>query len=229
MFSHQDIWGAIDRLAQYHRSSPSGLARQAGLDPTAFNKSKRKSASGKPRWPSTESLSKLLMTLNMSLEDFARLTSNDIYEVNEPSVPLIGLAQAGDDGFFNDADFPVGASWDDIKIPLIQDENTYALQISGDSMSPVLRDGDKVLVAPNEPIRRGDRVVVKTANGEIMAKELRRITNDEISLASLNPDYERAFTFISTSVIGVISIISSRCLFITSKSGSDLSAKTAMT
>ena len=56
MYTHRDIWRAIDRLAQTFGYSPSGLAKQAGLDPTSFNKSKRQSADGKPRWPSTESI-----------------------------------------------------------------------------------------------------------------------------------------------------------------------------
>ncbi|MEP1231696.1 MAG: helix-turn-helix transcriptional regulator [Litorimonas sp.] len=190
MFSHQDIWDAIDRLALYRDSSPSGLARQAGLDPTAFNKSKRRSSSGKPRWPSTESLSKVLLTVGMSFEEFARFTNANIYEVNEPTVPLIGLAQTGNEGFFDDAGFPVGASWEDINLPTTKDENVYALQISGESMSPVLRDGDKVLVAPNETVRRGDRVVVKTCDGEIMAKELQYMSDSSVALTSLNPDFK---------------------------------------
>ena len=57
-------------------------------------------------------------------------------------------------------------------------------------MSPVLRDGDKVLVAPNETVRRGDRVVVKTRDGEIMAKELARMNETQITLTSLNADFE---------------------------------------
>ena len=57
-------------------------------------------------------------------------------------------------------------------------------------MDPVLRAGDKVLVAPNATVRRGDRVVVKTTEGEVMAKELRKLTDSRIELASLNPDYE---------------------------------------
>ncbi len=177
-------------MAQSCNSSPSGLARQAGLDPTAFNKSKRHSNSGKPRWPSTESLSKVLSTAGIDFETFARFTNENIYEVNEPTIPLIGLAQAGDNGFFDDAGFPIGASWEDIAMPSLKDENIYALQISGDSMTPVLRDGDKVLVAPNEPLRRGDRVVVKTFDDEIMAKELQRMTSSEVTLLSLNPNYE---------------------------------------
>lgn len=70
MFSHDDIWSAIDRLARTHGLSASGLARKAGLDPTSFNKSKRKSADGKPRWPSTESVSKVLSVTGTSASEF---------------------------------------------------------------------------------------------------------------------------------------------------------------
>lgn len=188
MFSHHDIWQALDRLAEKFGTSTSGLARQAGLDPTSFNKSKRHSSAGKPRWPSTESLSKVLSTVGMNFEEFARFADHNL--APGPAIPVIGLAQAGDDGFFDDAGFPVGGSWDDVRVPGVRDENIYALQIAGDSMAPVLRAGDKVLVAPNEPVRRGDRVVVKTIDGEVMAKELHRKTAQKVELISLNPDYE---------------------------------------
>ena len=188
MFSHHDIWTALDRLAEKLSTSPSGLARQAGLDPTTFNKSKRQSNSGKDRWPSTESLAKVLDTVGMTFEDFAR--SADRSGPNGPAIPLIGLAQAGDEGFFDDAGFPLGGGWEDIRVPGLQDRNVYALQIAGDSMSPVLRNGDKVLVAPNENVRRGDRVVVKTMDGEVMAKELFRQTAHKLELVSLNPEYD---------------------------------------
>lgn len=70
MFTHSEIWNAIDKLAQDNGYSPSGLAKKAGLDPTTFNKSKRVSADGKPRWPSTESISKILTVTNTKLADF---------------------------------------------------------------------------------------------------------------------------------------------------------------
>lgn len=188
MFSHSDIWNALDRLAQVLSTSPSGLARQAGLDPTTFNKSKRQSPSGKDRWPSTESLSKVLATVEMTFEDFARFA--DETHARGPSVPLIGHAQAGDSGYFDDSGFPVGAGWDDVRIPGVKDPGTYCLQIAGDSMSPVMRAGDRVVVSPNEPVRRGDRVVVKTIEGEVMAKELHRMSETQIELISVNPDYD---------------------------------------
>lgn len=188
MLSHGEIWGAIDRLALKLSISPSRLARDAGLDATSFNKSKRVTSAGKPRWPSTESISKVLHTVNMDFEDFACMAKNK--SASGPSIPVIGLAQAGDEGFFDDAGFPCGGSWEDVRVPGELDDNVYALEIAGDSMDPVLRAGDKVLVAPNASVRRGDRVVVKTMDGEVMAKELRKLTETSVELASLNPDYD---------------------------------------
>ena len=188
MLSHAEIWGALDRLATKQSISPSRLARDSGLDATSFNKSKRITSSGKPRWPSTESISKVLRTVGMDFEDFACMAKNK--GASGPAIPVIGLAQAGDEGYFDDAGFPCGGSWEDVRVPGELDENVYALEIAGDSMDPVLRAGDKVLVAPNATVRRGDRVVVKTLGGEVMAKELRKLTDSLIELTSLNPDYE---------------------------------------
>ena len=188
MISHNDIWASLDRLAERLSTSPSGLARQAGLDPTTFNKSKRRSSAGKDRWPSTESLAKVLATVGMSFEDFARFT--DESHANGPSIPLIGHAQAGDSGFFDDSGFPVGAGWDEVRVPGVRDSGAYCLQIAGESMSPVMRPGDRVVVSPNDPVRRGDRVVVKTTEGEVMAKELHKLSEMQVELISLNPDYD---------------------------------------
>lgn len=188
MFTHQNIWDALDRLADVFSTSPSGLAKQAGLDPTTFNKSKRQAPNGKDRWPSTESLSKVLSVIGMNFEDFAALAMDN--QGRGPAIPVIGLAEAGDEGYFDDAGFPVGGGWDEVRVPGTKNENVYALEISGDSMLPVFRDGDRVLVAPHETVRRGDRVVVKTLEGEIMAKELRRMTSTKIELISVNPDYD---------------------------------------
>lgn len=71
--THAWIWSAIDAVARQHGLSPSGLARLAGLDPTAFNRSKRFTPEGRPRWPSTESLSKLLEATGMTLDAFAAI------------------------------------------------------------------------------------------------------------------------------------------------------------
>lgn len=189
--SHSAVWAAIDALAQRHGLSASGLARAAGLDPTTFNKSKRVTASGRPRWPSTESLAKIFEATGATLDDFSALISGDRTAPGATStIPVIGLAQAGDGGFFDDAGFPVGGGWEQVVLPDVGDANAYALEISGDSMLPLYRQGDKIIVSPAATIRRGDRVVVKTRGGEILAKQLARQTAQTVELSSLNPDYE---------------------------------------
>ncbi|WP_160123244.1 S24 family peptidase [Rhodovarius lipocyclicus] len=190
---HDDVWRAIDAIAAENGLSPSGLARRAGLDPTAFNPSKRVGPDGRARWPSTESVAKVLAATGTAVENFASLVSGQGPQASRARgavarrIPLIGLAQAGGDGFFDDGGFPVGGSWDEISIPDIADPNAYALEISGDSMEPVFRDGDIVIVSPQAPVRRGDRVVVRTRLGEVMAKQLVRQSAKRIELQSLNP------------------------------------------
>lgn len=170
--------------------SPSGLARRSGLDPTTFNKSKRKTREGKLRWPSTESVSKVLGATGAGLGEFVSYIAEGEGGGVYRNIPLIGLAQAGNAGFFDDAGYPLGSGWDEIPFPGFGDPHAYAVEINGDSMEPVFRDGDIVIVSPEASIRRGDRVVVKTRDGEILAKELRRRTAKRIELTSLNRDHE---------------------------------------
>jgi phage repressor protein C with HTH and peptisase S24 domain len=194
---HDDIWRALDTLAAEHGLSASGLAKRSGLDATTFNPSKRRMPDGRARWPSTESLAKVLGATGASLEDFTALVSGARTLGNVASgvraaarrIPLIGLAQAGGDGFFDDGGYPVGGGWDEVSLPDVSDANAYALEISGDSMEPVFRDGDMVIVSPAAPIRRGDRVVARTTRGEVMAKQLVRRSAKRVELRSLNPEH----------------------------------------
>jgi phage repressor protein C with HTH and peptisase S24 domain len=185
ILTHAQVWTALDRLAERAGFSPSGLAKRAGLDPTTFNKSKRITGDGRERWPSTESVSKALAATNSSIETFVQLIGDGAR--GSQSVPLLGFAQAGAGGHFDDSGFPAGKGWDEVALPSASDEHTYALEISGDSMKPTYRDGDVIVVSPGTPIRRGDRVVVKTTGGEVMVKELKRRTAKLLELQSVNP------------------------------------------
>lgn len=192
MLTHGQVWSAIDALAARYGMTASGLARKAGLDPTTFNRSKRQGGDGRLRWPSTESLAKIMQATGATLDEFMGLVS--ARQESARRIPLIGMAQAGDGGFFDDAGFPAGAGWDEIVFPNVADENAYALEISGESMLPLYRDGDLVIVSPNAAVRRGDRVIVKTREGEVLAKELKRRTAKTLELRSLNPDHpDRTF------------------------------------
>jgi phage repressor protein C with HTH and peptisase S24 domain len=188
MLTHSRIWAAIDSLAEAHGMSASGLAKRAGLDPTTFNRSKRVAADGRPRWPSTESVSKILAATGATLESFLDIVAGRGKGANR-TVPLIGMAQAGGGGFFTDAGFPVGSGWEEVSLPDIDDDQAYALEISGDSMLPLYRNGDIIVVSPAAKPRRGDRVVVKTKEGEVLAKELKRQTAKTVELRSFNPEH----------------------------------------
>ena len=193
MLSHRAIWDGIDALARRHGHSVSALAKLAGLDATAFNVSKRIRKDGRERWPSTESLSKILDATGESFDSF--WSGSTFLQMGgggapHPTVPLLGLAQAGTGGFFDSAGFPAGQGWDEIALPAPGEGGIYALEVTGDSMEPLYREGDRIVVSPTEQVRRGDRVVVKTRDGEVMAKILARQTGRQIELHSLNPAYE---------------------------------------
>ncbi|MBI1238681.1 MAG: helix-turn-helix transcriptional regulator [Alphaproteobacteria bacterium] len=188
MVSHRQIWAAIDALAARHGQSPSGLARAAGLDATTFNPSKRTAPNGKLRWPSSESIAKILSSTGESFDAFAAL----VLEAGtgtppRASVPLIGFAKAGADGYFDDSGFPTGGGWELVPAPGVADPHAFALKITGDSMEPVYRSGDVIIVSPGAQVRRGDRVVVKTTAGEVLAKILSKRTNASVTLSSFNP------------------------------------------
>lgn len=207
MFSHAQVWSAIDALAQRNDMSVSRLARNAGLDPTTFNKSKRTARDGRLRWPSTESLSKIMTATGIDFDQFALLMgqANRDYAIQVTKldqagfseaatqaamVPLIGLAQAGSGGFFDEAGLPSGDGWDAVDFPTNNHDQIYALEIQGDSMEPLYRDGDRIIVSPTSSIRRGDRVVVRTVEGEVLAKVLARQTAKLLELESINPQHE---------------------------------------
>ena len=187
--SHAKLWKALDALARREGTSPSGLARRAGLDATSFNPSKRfgPGEPPRPRWPSTESLTRVLDATGISLGAFAALA--DDAPLVSTSIPLLGLAQAGADGFFDDAGLPLADGWEQTDLPSVKD-SLLSLQIAGDSMTPLYREGDRVIVDRDATnVRKGDRVVVRTTGGETLAKEISAMTAREVILASINPAY----------------------------------------
>lgn len=190
MLTHARVWAAIDQLAGRYGLSTSGLAKKAGLDATSFNKSKRVGPDGRDRWPSTESVSKVLNATGAPLHEFMHLIE-PIEEAARITVPLVGLAQAGAGRLFSEDGLPdAGPGWDAIEFPEIEVDGAFALEVQGDSMRPLYRDGDLIIVSRLAPVRKGDRVVVRTREGEVMAKELKRRSARTLELSSLNPDHQ---------------------------------------
>ncbi|MBQ4472407.1 MAG: helix-turn-helix transcriptional regulator [Alphaproteobacteria bacterium] len=188
--SYHEIWNGLEQLAAAKGLSLSGLAQKAGLDPTSFNKSKRIGADGRKRWPSTESMNKVLKATNTTVFEFMEYAGQPL-PAPHYTIPLLGLAKAGRDGYFDSDGYPLStADWDGIDFPMQLAKGVYALEVSGDSMIPVYREGDKLVVQPDSEIRAHDRIVVKLVSGEVMVKELKHKSAKQITLKSLNPQNE---------------------------------------
>lgn len=68
---HQIVWSVIDRIAEDRGISVSALARQAGLDATSFNISKR--GGSRQRFPYLTTIIAVLKVCGMTWQDFAKL------------------------------------------------------------------------------------------------------------------------------------------------------------
>ena len=204
VLTHGQVWAALDRLAERAGLSPSGLARRSGLDPTTFNKSKRITPDGRERWLSTESLAKALGASGSSIDTFMQLIGDGARGGH--LVPLLSLAQAAGAGHFDEHGYPAGKGWGQVALSTTTEEHAFALEISGDALKPAYRDGDIIVVSPHTPVRRGDRVVVKTTGGEVMVRELQRRTVKTLELASLHSD-EAAQTLSADDVAWIARIV----------------------
>ncbi|MFN4283216.1 MAG: helix-turn-helix transcriptional regulator [Alphaproteobacteria bacterium] len=187
MLKHDDIWRAIDALASSRGFSPSGLARRAGLDATSFNPSKRVALNGKPRWPSTESLSKALAAADCSLAEFLGLMGED----GPPRhIPLLPLGKAGEEGAFDAQGVPSHNGWEEIELPGVvselRDPALYALKVTDDDMLPTYRRGDVMIVSPAAGLQRHDRIVARLRDGDITVRELLSLTADHVELATID-------------------------------------------
>ena len=156
---HDRLWAAIDAIASRHGLTPSGLARRAGLDATAFNKSKRFTGDGRPRWPSTESIAKILAATQSDLADLVRLMDgHDADRLPPPTAPRDVLA-----------DLPAGFH-DDGLAGSTGDDRLRMVSVDDGRMLPLYRPGDVLVVSPEAALAPGDRVVLCIDDGACEAR-----------------------------------------------------------
>ena len=163
---HEDLWRALDTLAAEKGLSPSGLARAAGLDPTTFNRSKRRTRAGL-RWPSTESLSRVLQATGASLEAFTALvggaralTTGRHHRGGLRHLPVLPLSRLGEADLFDEAGHPRREGWERIEVPQPAELHDYAVGIDSARFEPAFREGGTLVVSPEAPLRPGDRALL---------------------------------------------------------------------
>jgi phage repressor protein C with HTH and peptisase S24 domain len=180
--THANIWNALDALAARFGMSPSGLAKRAGLDATTFNRSKRRTVDGRLRWPSTESLSKVLHATGSSLDDFVALIGArharpeigaplfDLSEIAERS-SLLELADAGRSPDRRLLEFPPASGRDWI-----------AVAVSGEAWPPCYCAGSLLLISLGAAWRTGDRILLKPIAGPAAVARISDASADSLTL-----------------------------------------------
>lgn len=195
MITHDDIWRAIETIARERNMSVSALAKKAGLDPTSFNKSKRVSLSGRPRWPSTESMARVLDAAEMTLRDLADIVEFGSQRESFVEVPVVTLEQLGATGF--DAfGFPFIGSFESEPLPNSGEAGAFIVEGGETPPSPMF-SFQKLIVSPSRSFRRGDLVLLRTSKGDVFlgrfvvklktTTELKLVANDE-SAVIVNSD-----------------------------------------
>ncbi|WP_281700863.1 helix-turn-helix transcriptional regulator [Acetobacter malorum] len=163
MIRPDDLWEALDALALEQGLTPSGLARAAGLDPTTFNPSRRISPHGDMRWMALPTLLRALDVLKISLADFIRRLEGTGRGQGAPTARRIRglpLSRLRGSGLFDSTGHPTGVLWDEVTLPCAVTGDAYAIRVDTDAMEPLLREGSSLVLMPDMPPRRSDRVLL---------------------------------------------------------------------
>ena len=195
--THDWIWGAIDTLARRQGLSSSALARLAGLDPTAFNRSKRFTAEGRPRWPSTESIAKVLEATGTSLDEFASIELADALEISfdetdegpMAGLPVVGVIRDAAISDWEPLTSQVTGTGDAQAVPA--GRRRFALAVADGSLEPVYSSGNTLVVSEAAEPRPGDRVLVKPAGMLVLPRLLVSATPSRFEFGPLAGHGER--------------------------------------
>lgn len=150
------------------------------------------------REPTLGDIQKMASSLQVSLPDLLGLrdlpqgvqeeTGQLDASAKAGTVPVVGKAELGADGYFDAMDYPTGHG-DGVLLIKSEDPNAYGLRVVGDSMHPRIRNGEFVLIEPNKPFYPGDEVMVRTANGRSMIKEFIYLRDGMYRFDSVNQDH----------------------------------------
>ncbi len=115
-------------------------------------------------------------------EEEAQAFAKEFGAIYVKPVPVLGYVPAG-----FPSEIPEDAIIEYIHLPDIPD-NCYVFIAKGDSMSPLIKEGDYIVVVNNQEIVSGNIVVYQNEWGEVSVKRFRRKDN-KIFLVPENPEY----------------------------------------
>lgn len=118
---------------------------------------------------------------NLSLFELQEKKSDDIVEI-----PVLGKTAAGDFIYITDEGVY------DLKIEQQDPRADYALEVDGDSMEPLIKNGTYIEVQETNYVDNGTIAIVKY-NDQVTCKKFYNDGNGKIRLKSLNPNYQDIF------------------------------------
>ncbi len=194
MLTHAQIWAAIDALAEREGTSASGLARRAGLDATTFNRSKRQNDKGQLRWPSTESIAKVLAATGIDIDEFLALRK----PASQGLLPCRILKGPVLDWFTADGK-PHGPGWDEVAFPGLESNDSFGVEVTGKKLQPFYREGDVLILEPSIQPRRGDRMLLVLKDGTFRIETFVRQAGTQLHVTTIDRSVE---TRLNRSEIG---------------------------
>lgn len=154
---------------------------------------------GKPIAPTLDSVKYISKAMNIPIDDLLKMLDDEQeFKLNEdvvPStlnkIPILGTVKAGYDWLAEENIIDYITLKD--TIPNINEY--FALKVTGDSMLPLLSDGDLVIVHDQDDVESGQTAVVLINGEEATVKKVVK-TTEGIELHSMNPYYPvKKFTF----------------------------------
>lgn len=187
-----------------HEMSQRAFASKTTLSPSYINTLEKiyNPKTGKPYSVTTDVADEIATAMGISIEELlSKLTGNQEFTLNTSktdelgnpvvSIPLLGTVKAGYNWLAeeNIVDYITVRE----NIPNVNEY--FALRVTGDSMLPLLSDGDLVIVHSQEDIESGQTAVILINGEEATIKKIIK-TNEGIELHAMNPYYPiRKFTY----------------------------------
>ena len=183
MIQHKHLWDAIDALAHVKGYSTSGLAKKAGLDSTIFNKSKRISNDGRLRWPTTQSIVKILDTAEYSMGKFATLIQNAQMHEQCLFLPMVALSNIQEKCCFIDNK---GQIIDSEKANFEKntniDGNVFIVKVDSNNYLPTYDKNDLLMVSRGSGIRKMDKIFIATKSGKNILAIVKSLTSHTVKI-----------------------------------------------
>lgn len=156
----------------------------------------------KPLSPTLDSLDRIARAMNLDLDELLNKMDDITISLkrdtpNYNAIPLLGIVKAGYD-YLADQNI-IGYVETNVK----DKENCFALKVKGDSMQPVLYEGDIIIVHKQEDIESGQVAVVLINENEATVKKVIK-NSDSIELIAFNSYYPSKKLKEGFSIIGKV-------------------------